>query len=81
MTKTSEAAPLIPRDVLFGNPTRAGGQISPDGQWLGWLAPQDGVLNVWIAPADNPDDARVLTKATDRPIRQYFFAPDSRSIL
>ncbi|GMN13159.1 S9 family peptidase [Altererythrobacter sp. MTPC7] len=81
MTKTSEATPLIPRDVLFGNPTRAGGQISPDGQWLGWLAPQDGVLNVWIAPADNPDEARVLTKATDRPIRQYFFAPDSRSIL
>ncbi|WBY17854.1 S9 family peptidase [Erythrobacteraceae bacterium WH01K] len=81
MTKTDEAAPLIPRDVLFGNPTRAGGQISPDGQWLGWLAPQDGVLNVWIAPADDPDDARVLTKATDRPIRQYFFAPDSRSIL
>ena len=23
--------PLIPREALFGNPTRAGGQISPDG--------------------------------------------------
>ncbi len=81
MTKTSEAAPLISREALFGNPTRAGGQISPDGQWLGWLAPVDGVLNVWVAPANAPDDARVLTKATDRPIRQYFFAPDSQSIL
>ena len=33
-TTTAENAPLIPRDALFGNPTRAGGQISPDGKWL-----------------------------------------------
>jgi len=32
-----EQTPLIPREALFGNPTRAGGQISPDGQWLAWL--------------------------------------------
>ena len=81
MKDAQTAAPLIPREVLFGNPTRAGGQISPDGKWLGWLAPDNGVLNVWIAPASDPDDARVLTAATDRPIRQYFFAPDSQSIL
>lgn len=81
MTQTSEAAPLIPRDHLFGNPTRASGQISPDGQWLSWLAPKDGVLNVWMAPADNPDAARAMTSATDRPIRSYFWAPDSRSLL
>ena len=81
MNDAQTAAPLIPREVLFGNPTRAGGQISPDGKWLGWLAPDNGVLNVWIAPASDPDDARVLTAATDRPIRQYFFAPDSQSIL
>ena len=81
MTKASEAYPLISRDVLFGNPTRAGGQISPDGKRLGWLAPDGDVLNVWVAPADAPDQARVMTSATDRPIRQYFFAPDSQSIL
>lgn len=81
MTTAFTEAPLIPREALFGNPTRAGGQISPDGKWLGWLAPDNGVLNVWVAPADAPEDARVLTKATDRPIRQYFFAPDSQSIL
>ncbi len=85
MTATStaavEAAPLIPREALFGNPTRAGGQISPDGAMLSWLAPQDGVLNVWVAPRDNPEAARVITSSTDRPIRQYFWAPDGGSIM
>ena len=73
--------PLIPRDALFGNPTRAGGKISPDGQWLSWLAPHEGVMNVWIAPASDPEAARRMTDATDRPIPQYFWAPDSKSLL
>ena len=48
--------PLIPRDHLFGNPSRSMGKISPDGQWLSWLAPHDGVLNVWMAPRNDPAD-------------------------
>jgi len=40
--------PLIPREVLFGNPERTSPEISPDGTQLGYLAPVDGVLNVWI---------------------------------
>lgn len=81
MTQTSEAAALIPRDDLFGNPTRSNGRISPDGKWLSWLAPKDGVMNIWLAPTGNPDDARAMTSATDRPIRSYFWAPDSNSLL
>ncbi|SHN48276.1 S9 family peptidase [Erythrobacter sanguineus] len=81
MTTQAEAAPLIPRDALFGNPTRAAGQISPNGEWLSWLAPRDGVLNIWIAPAGNPDAARAMTSATDRPIRQHFWSPDSRAVM
>ena len=81
MTAQAETAPLIPRDALFGNPTRAAGQISPDGKWLSWLAPKDGVLNLWLAPAGNPDAARAMTSATDRPIRQYFWSPDSRALM
>ena len=34
MTTPISAAPLIPRDHLFGNPTRSGGRISPDGKLL-----------------------------------------------
>ena len=81
MHSTHAAVPMIPRDALFGNPTRASGRISPDGKWLSWLAPKDGVLNIWMAPADNPDNARAMTDATDRPIRQYFWSPDSKSLL
>lgn len=64
---------LIERTVLFGNPERASGQISPDGRWLGYLAPVDGVLNVWVAPADNPGDARAVTSDTLRGIRMFGF--------
>ncbi len=81
MNHQHQAAPMIPRDALFGNPTRAGGQISPDGKWLSWLAPRDGVLNLWLAPVDQPDAGKPMTDAKDRPIRQYFWSPDSRSLL
>ena len=73
--------PLIPRDALFGNPSRAQGRISPDGKWLSWLAPLDDVLNIWVAPRDDLDAAKAMTKATDRPIRQHFWSPDSQSVL
>lgn len=80
-TTAATAAPVIPRQVLFGNPTRAQGRISPDGQWLSWTAPHNGVMNIHIAPVSDPANARVLTNSADRPIPEYFWAPDGRSIL
>jgi dipeptidyl aminopeptidase/acylaminoacyl peptidase len=73
--------PLIERSKLFGNPVKANGQISPDGQWLSWTAPRDGVLNIWVAPASNPDAAKPLTDEKQRPVRSYFWSPDSRQVL
>lgn len=73
--------PLIPRDHLFGNPTRAQGKISPDGKWVSWMAPWEGVMNVFMAPADNPDNPRRMTSAKDRPIPSYSWSPDSQSLL
>ena len=72
-----QAAPLIPRGVIFGNPDRTLARISPDGAWVSWLAPKDGVLNVWVAPSDDPANARVITNDTYRGIPQYFWAPNS----
>ena len=74
-------APLIPREKLFGNPSQTAGRLSPDGKWLSWIAPRDGVLNIWVAPASNPKSARALTNERQRPIRQYFWGPDSKNIL
>ncbi len=75
------AAPLIEREKFFGNPTRAGAQISPDGRWLSWLAPRDGVLNIWVAPVADLEAARALTDEAVRPIRSYFWSPDSAQVL
>ena len=71
---------LISRDDLFGNPLRSGGKLSPDGQWLGWMAPHEGVMNVWLAAYDDPDNPRLMTSAKDRPIPTYFFSPDSSAL-
>jgi dipeptidyl aminopeptidase/acylaminoacyl peptidase len=73
--------PLIAREKFFGNPTMASGRLSPDGRWLSWIAPRDGVLNIYVAPASDPKAAKPLTAETKRPIRQYFWSPDSKQIL
>jgi dipeptidyl aminopeptidase/acylaminoacyl peptidase len=76
---------LIPRDVLFGNPERVAPRISPDGTQLAWIAPRDGVLNVWVAPIGPPgvgwDAAAVVTDDTDRGIRSFTWARDGRHLL
>lgn len=75
------APPLIPRDAFFGNPERVQAQVSPDGRWLSWVAPRDGVMNVWVAPAADPKAARPLTAEKVRPIPEYFWTPDASMIL
>jgi len=75
------SVPLIPRASIFGNPTKAQGLISPDGKWVSWLAPREGVLNIWVAPANDLSKATPLTSEKVRPIRQHFWTQDSRMIL
>jgi len=82
MPRTAAALPtLIPRAKLFGNPTRAQGQIAPDGRFLSWLAPHDGVLNVWVAPIAASGEARVITADKKRGIRFYVWAYTSQHII
>lgn len=73
--------PLIERARFFGNPSQVGGRLSPDGRWLSWIAPREGVLNVWVAPLGEPAKARPLTNERGRPIRSSFWAPDSKTLL
>lgn len=72
--------PIVPRDVLFGNPERTGPSLSPDGSRLAWLAPDEGVLNVWMGRTDLAD-ARVVTRDRDRGIRTVEWAHDGRHLL
>jgi dipeptidyl aminopeptidase/acylaminoacyl peptidase len=72
---------FIPRAQLFGNPTRAQAQISPDGRWLSWLAPERGVLNIWVAPVGDMRDARVITADRERGVRFHAWANSSAFVL
>ena len=73
--------PLIPRQVLFGNPDRASVALSPDGVHIAYLAPREGVLNVWVAPRKDLAVARPMTRDTGRGIRFYGWAYTNRHIL
>ncbi|MGA8540046.1 MAG: S9 family peptidase, partial [Terriglobales bacterium] len=71
---------LIPRSVLFGNPERSSPQISPDGSMLAYLAPDQGVLNIWVRTLGKTDD-RAITNDRKRGIRNLFWQYDSKNIL
>jgi dipeptidyl aminopeptidase/acylaminoacyl peptidase len=71
--------PLIPRELLFGNPERSSVCISPDGSMLAFRAPIDGVLNAWVQPIDG--DAKALTNFTDRPIGGLSFSWNGEQLL
>ncbi len=80
-TAVVEEVELIPRELFFGNPDRASLQVSPDGNRISFLAPVDGVLNVWVAPADNPQAAEAVTKDTGRGVRIYFWSYNNDRII
>ncbi|MFC4533335.1 S9 family peptidase [Sphaerisporangium dianthi] len=76
----TEAVPLIPRAVLFGNPAYMAPGISPDGTRLRFLAPDEGVMNVWVGPVDAPQEAKVVTHDRGRGIRAFGFCHDDRTL-
>jgi len=79
---------LIPRDVLFGNPENTSPILSPDGNYLAYLAPSpDGVMNIFVRDLNNQatnGDAkandRQITDDKKRAIRSLSWAYDNKSI-
>jgi len=56
-TSWADLPALIPRDILFGNPERLNPQISPDGKYLAYLAPDtNNVVQVWLRTVGQQDD-------------------------
>lgn len=65
--------PLIPRKILFGNPERVSPQMSPDGRWIAFLAPDEkDVLQVWLRTVDGASEQK-LTADPKRGIRSFFW--------
>ncbi|MGF1522545.1 MAG: alpha/beta fold hydrolase [Leptolyngbyaceae cyanobacterium] len=74
--------PLLDRELFFGDPEIIGAQLSPDGRFLAFQKPLDGVMNVWVKGIDEPmEAARPVTADTERPIHIYFWSADGRYIL
>jgi len=76
-----KSTPLIPRQVLFGNPDKTQARLSPDGTQLSYIAPVNGVLNVWVGPAHDPAAAKPVTNDMGRGIRFHTWTYTSRHLL
>lgn len=79
-TKPAESR-LIPREVLFGNPIVTGVTLSPDGQQIAFLAPHNGVLNLWVQQLQGTAPPRLLTNKTDRPMNPAGWTRDGRHLI
>lgn len=75
------SAPLISRNLLLGDPARSGVRISPDGRNLAYLAPRNGVLNLWVAPVSSLGEARAVTGYARGRIGWHGWSPDGRSLV
>ncbi len=56
-------------------------RLSPDGTRISFLAPVNAVLNVWVAPSDDPAAAEPVTNDTKRGIRTYSWAYTNKHIV
>ena len=75
-------APLIERELFFDNPKISGAQLSPDGNYITFIQPLDGMMNIWIKSIDDAfENATPLTDDKKRPIRSYFWSRDSKYVL
>ncbi len=80
--RAQQAPTVIPRKLLFSAPDRAHVTISPHGRQIAFLAPLDGVQNVFVAPLADPEAARPLTRITDRDVKPELWWPhDDRHVV
>src|SRR5438105_12247914 len=80
--QTGKVAPLLDRELFFGNTEISGAQISPDGRYISFLKPYKDTRNVWVKRVGDPySAAKLITNDTKRPVTQYFWSRDGKYIL
>ncbi len=80
--QNGKPAPLLDRELFFGNPEISGAQISPDGRYISLLKPYKDTRNVWVKPTEAPwSAAKLITNDTKRPVTQYFWSRDGKYVL
>jgi dipeptidyl aminopeptidase/acylaminoacyl peptidase len=77
----ADETPILDRQLFFGNPQIAGGQLSPDGKTISFLKAYDGIMNIWIKDFDESfESARPITDSK-RPLMGYSWSEDGKYIL
>ncbi|MEM9587161.1 MAG: S9 family peptidase [Planctomycetota bacterium] len=80
-SQNQNVTPLLDRELFFGNPQLAGGQLSPDGKFISFMKPYRGIMNVWVKEFAEPfEEARPLTDSK-RPLYGYTWTEDGKYIL
>lgn len=77
----TELPPLIEREILFGNPEKTSPQLSPDGKYLAYIAPDEhNVLQVQLRTVGQTDD-RQLTADKKRGIRMFYWTYSGEELI
>lgn len=76
----TEAKSFIPRSVIFDNPDIIGVKVSPNGKHMTYIAPHNGVLNIFFVENKDLKNAKPVTSDTHRGIREYFWSYDNEHI-
>jgi dipeptidyl aminopeptidase/acylaminoacyl peptidase len=79
--KEDGPAPLIDRELFFGDPELSSAQLSPTGEFIAFIKPYRDVRNVWVKGIDEPFDAARPVTADERPVPGYFWSQDGKFIL
>ena len=71
----AQPPPVLDRELFFGNPEIAGSQLSPDGKYISFIKPLNGVRNIFVKGASEPFSAAragsALTFAAQKRITRF----------
>ena len=73
--------PLIPRQVLFGSAQKSNPQISPNGKYIAYIAPdKSNVSQIWVRTLGEKDD-RQITADKKRGIQDYTWTYNNNQLI
>ncbi|MEW5798469.1 MAG: S9 family peptidase [Bacteroidota bacterium] len=78
----AQMPPILDRELFFGDPEISNAQISPDGKWISFVKPYNGIRNIWVKKTEEPfENAKPITNDTKRPVSSYFWSRGGKYVL
>src|ERR1700743_3574515 len=62
---------IPPFDAFFTPPSFVAPSLSPDGRWIAWISPVDGVNNFFVAPIGDRSARRQITFKQSQGVRPF----------